>query len=72
MTEEAFYTWFKNIFLKNCPAERPLLVTVDGHETHTSIPVIDLAISGNITLLTLPPHTTHVLQPLDNITFNEL
>ncbi|KAJ3658893.1 hypothetical protein Zmor_010608 [Zophobas morio] len=59
MTEEAFYAWFKNIFLKNCPAKRPLLVILDGHKTHTSIPVIDLAISEKITLLKLH-HTQHM------------
>lgn len=69
MTENAFYSWFKTHFLKFCPKERPLLLLFDGHTSHVSISLIKLAKEENICLLKLPPHTTHVLQPLDAIPF---
>ena len=37
----------------------------NGHTSHTSIKLIELACKNNIHLLCLPPHTTHVLQSLD-------
>lgn len=41
------------------------ILFVDGHYSHISIETIDLAIENNIVLICLPPHTTHILQPLD-------
>ena len=38
---------------------------MDGHGTHMSIELIELARSSGVHLLCLPSHTTHVLQPLD-------
>lgn len=72
MTEASFLSWFKNHFLKHCPQERPLLLVFDGHSSHVSVDLIETAIKENITLLRLPPHTTHLLQPLDSITFGVL
>ncbi|CAG4950586.1 unnamed protein product [Parnassius apollo] len=37
----------------------------DGHSTHVDLKVIELAISENVTILKLPPHSSHILQPLD-------
>ncbi|KAJ8921656.1 hypothetical protein NQ315_010565 [Exocentrus adspersus] len=33
MTETAFFNWFKNHFLENCPKERPLLIVLDEGNT---------------------------------------
>jgi len=38
---------------------------MDGHGTHISIELIELAQSNGVHLLCLPSHTTHILQPLD-------
>ena len=38
---------------------------MDGHSSHVSIDVIELARDNNVHLLCLPSHTTHILQPLD-------
>lgn len=56
--------WFK-FFLEQIPFARPILLILDGHTSHTSIELIDLARENKIHLLCLPPHTTHILQPLD-------
>ena len=37
----------------------------DGHVSHKSLEAIRLAKEHGITLLTLPPHTSHRLRPLD-------
>ena len=43
----------------------PVLLIMDGHGTHMSIELIELARSNGVHLLCLPSHTTHILQPLD-------
>ena len=52
-------------FLQHIPSIRPILLIQDGHTSHTSIELIDLARENNIHQLCLPLHTTHILQPLD-------
>ena len=41
------------------------MLILDSHTSHTSIELIELTRENNIHLLCLPPHTMHVLQPLD-------
>ena len=41
------------------------LLIVDGHNSHFSNEFIDYCDDNNIQLFCLPPHSTHVLQPLD-------
>jgi hypothetical protein len=38
---------------------------LDGHATHTHGPNIELCRANNIDVCFLPPHTSHILQPLD-------
>ena len=54
-------------FVRPC-TENKILVILDGHQSHKSLQVIDMARANHITIITLPPHTSHRLQPLD-ITF---
>lgn len=70
MTSSVFLNWFQHHFLKHCPDERPIVIIMDGHTSHISIDVINLAKENSITLLKLPPHTTHILQPLDSMCFS--
>lgn len=42
---------------------------LDNHESHTSLASVDFAKVNGITLLTIPPHTSHRLQPLDVTVF---
>ena len=44
---------------------RPVLLIQDGHASHMSIGLIELARANDVHLLCLPAHTTHILQPLD-------
>lgn len=45
--------------------ENPTLLLMDNHESHLSIEAIDLCKENGVTVLTIPPHCTHKLQPLD-------
>ena len=42
-----------------------MLLIQDGHGSHVSIDLIELARANDVHLLCLPSHTTHILQPLD-------
>lgn len=64
--------WFSNIFLKECGDHRPQLLIMDGHHSHEVLGLIEKARANNITLLTLPPHTTHYHCPLDRTVFGPL
>lgn len=52
--------------------ENPCLLIYDNHESHMSINEITKAKSAGITLLTLPPHSSNKLQPLDVSIFGPL
>lgn len=65
MDSSLFISWFRNVFLVNCGQQRPVLLVMDNHDTHVSLDVIKIAADNNVTLIGLPPHTTHILQPLD-------
>ena len=68
MNTEPFLQWF-DFFLRNIPPTRPVLLIQDGHGSHVSIDLIELARANNVHLLCLPSHTTHILQPLDGGVF---
>lgn len=64
---DLFFSWFQQLFLPHArpTAERPVLLLLDGHISHCSPQVIELARKNNVTLFALAPHTTHICQPLD-------
>ena len=45
------------------------LINLDNHESHISLDVIDKAKSTEIVMLTIPPHTSHQLHPLNKSVF---
>ena len=49
----------------NSSLENPSILIMDNHESHLSIEALDLAKSSGIHILTLHPHTSGKLQPLD-------
>ena len=68
MESENFLSWFKKCFLvaaDNLLKEGPVVLFVDGHHSHLSFPLIRMAREKSVHLMCLPPHTTHILQPLD-------
>ena len=69
---ELFLSWMKKVFLRHCGSQRPIILFVDGHVSHNTLNVIDLARENDVILFCLPPHTTHALQPLDVSVFRSL
>lgn len=73
MEEAQFYQWFEQLFLsttKRYPGKH--LLIFDGHGSHLSVRTIELAVANNITILCLPSHTTHIIQPLDVSVFKSV
>lgn len=70
MQGDLFLYWFqKFIEFSKSSAEKPVLLILDGHATHTkSLELINLARANNVLMLCLPPHCSHRMQPLD-VTF---
>ena len=68
-----FVKWLKHFAtVTKCSTADPQLVIMDGHNSHKSLCAIDFARENGITLITLPPHCTHKLQPLDRSFFKSL
>lgn len=62
-----FTQWFEHFIKQTNPTkESPVLLILDGHYSHTqNIDLIDLAKENHVTIVSLPPHCSHKLQPLD-------
>ena len=66
MTGENFFLAFKHFVTHAKPSkEKPVLLLVDNHESHLTLDMILHAKENNVVILTLPPHCSHRLQPLD-------
>ncbi|XP_038150439.1 uncharacterized protein si:rp71-1d10.8 [Cyprinodon tularosa] len=65
INSELFKKWFLKHFLFQAPKERPLLLIFDGHKWPVSLEVVESARKEGVVLLCLPPHCSHILQPLD-------
>ena len=48
------------------------LLIMDGHSSHVNLAFLELAKAARIIVLILPPHSTHILQPLDVGLFSPL
>jgi DDE superfamily endonuclease/helix-turn-helix, Psq domain len=64
---DIFTQWFNHFIKRVKPTkDDPVLLIMDGHYSHThNLELIDLARENYVTLLSLPPHSTHKMQPLD-------
>lgn len=72
-SSEIFLEWMHHFIFHVKPSKAsPVLLIMDNHETHVSVAAIKLAKENGISLLTLPPHTSHKLQPLDRTVFKPL
>ncbi|XP_065172619.1 uncharacterized protein [Atheta coriaria] len=52
--------------------ENPVLSILDNHSSHLSLAAINFCRDNGIHLLTLPPHSSHKMQPLDRGFFGPL
>ena len=67
--------WLEKLFIPLTQPSRPQekrLLIIDGHGSHETTDFMYLCFQHNIYLLYLPPHTSHVVQPLDLSVFSSL
>lgn len=70
MVSEPFLPVLQHFTSHETPTkEHRKLIIMDNHESHLSICAIDYARDNGIIILTLPPHCSHKLQPLDVAVF---
>lgn len=66
ITANSFLLWLKIFVARVNPSkESPALLILDGHSSHKELQVILYARANNVHMISLPPHITHKLQPLD-------
>ena len=66
MLADIFVEYLKHLVKHTkCSTDKKILLIMDNHDTHISLEAIDTAKANGIVLLTIPPHTSHRLQPLD-------
>ncbi|KAF4921140.1 Jerky protein-like protein-like [Colletotrichum fructicola] len=71
-TDATAIEWLQRVFLPQTKPSEPTqarLLILDGHGSHTTTDFMWLCYTYNVHLLFLPPHTSHVLQPLDQSVF---
>jgi len=66
--------WLKhfNAYTKTRMVGARRLLVLDGHESHQSLEFQELCKENNIYTLCMPPHSSHLLQPLDVSCFSPL
>jgi 4-hydroxybenzoate polyprenyltransferase len=74
-SDQTAVEWLEKVFIPRtqpCNATERRLLVLDGHGSHESVDFMYLCYQHKIHLLYLPPHTSHVLQPLDLSVFSPL
>ena len=61
--------WFQKVFLERCGPERPQLLLLDSHHSHETLSLLEEARKNGIIMMAFPPHSTHLLCPLDKTVF---
>jgi hypothetical protein len=77
VTEEVFYDYIETIFIPIVRRQRKkysmenekAVLLMDNFTSHCSDRIMSLLTNENIQVLTFPPHTSHVFQMLDLVTF---
>ena len=71
MTAELFVEVIHHFIKYTCSSKsNPTLLLYDNHESHLSIQCLDLTKDNGVTILTLPPHCSEKIQPLDVAVFS--
>lgn len=71
--EALFFEWIQH-FQNNVKSsiEDPTLLVLDNHSSHISLEIFNFCKQHGIVMVTIPPHTSHKLQPLDVAFFSSL
>lgn len=69
INEEIFFSWLQHFCQYSKPsAEEHVLLVADNHCSHKSLRIYNFCRKNFISFVTIPPHASHRLQPLD-VTF---
>lgn len=72
---EIFFEWLANHFYPHLVKEGikfPVVLLVDGHASHINLETANFCNEKKIVLYCLPPHASHIMQPLDVSVFGSL
>ena len=77
ITSELMMTWINQIFLPEVNKRRlamkkpkaKCLLILDGHSSHVNEKLTEIFKRNNIYHILLPPHSSHLIQPLDRLIF---
>ena len=64
--------WIRSVFEPATHTDATRLLIVDGHGSHITAPFIRFCMDHDILVLLLPPHSSHLTQPLDVGIFSPL
>jgi hypothetical protein len=69
VNEEVYEEWLEKIFIPNSGATKiqPVVLIQDNHSSHMGYKIKLLSSQNNVQLYNIPPHTSHIFQPLDQI-----
>ncbi|TGZ46503.1 Uncharacterized protein DBV15_10347 [Temnothorax longispinosus] len=73
MTTETFYEYIANVFYPWLLKENihfPIVLYLDKHSSHVTIPLVSFCREKKIELISLYPNATHIIQPLDVALFH--
>lgn len=68
MNGEVFYSYISQTFLPWAHEQNiqfPIVVFLDGHASHLTLPLCEFCNQNEIILVALPPNATHIMQPID-------
>jgi len=70
---DLFVKWLKHFVVHVKPsAENKVILVVEGYVSHKSMAAVEYARDNSVIMISLPPHSTHHMQPLDKTIFGPL
>ncbi|KAJ8953396.1 hypothetical protein NQ318_023513, partial [Aromia moschata] len=75
MTGTVFFEYIANDFSKwldENDIRRPVILFLDGHRSHMTLPLSEFCQNNGIILYALPPNSTYIIQPADVSVFKPL
>ncbi|KAI4455635.1 hypothetical protein MML48_9g00001208 [Holotrichia oblita] len=66
VNEDLFFRWMKHFAAHvKCSVNDKVLLVMDNHCSHSTLKIFEFCKESSIVIVTLPPHTSHRLQPLE-------
>ena len=76
INNETFINWLRHTFIPNVKHQlddgTPVILFVDGHQSHISLDVHEICIANNIIFHVLPANASRIIQPLDLVFYGSL